>query len=337
MGVRQTQLPGGGTLLAKRYRVDAAIASGGSGTVFRASHLALGHDVAVKVLHERSIHEDSLRRFAREARLAAELGELSRHVARVTDYGVEAGRPFLVMELLRGEDLRERLEREPCLSPALVVEIVAQLCDGLEVAHDRGVLHRDIKPANVYLARVGTHKRPELVVKLMDFGVATSLAEVTLRNGLVLGTPAFMSPEQIQGLPLDARSDLWAVGALVYRMLTGVTPFGVGAAAEVGARIVDEDHDPPSAVASRLPRALDVWMARALAKDPRERFASATELALSLEATLAETRPKFPALRAERSGVRAVDETDRAFGRYPWIWPALFVLTSLALVLWLRR
>jgi len=324
---------GEGTILARRYRLEGAIASGGWGTVFRASHLALGHEVAVKVLHERALHEDALRRFAREAKIAARLGELSRNVARVIDYGVESSRPFLVMELLRGEDLRERLEREPKLEPAMVVEITSQLCAGLEVAHELGIVHRDIKPANVFLARTGTARRPELVIKLMDFGVATLCAETTMRNGLVLGTPAFMSPEQIQGQPIDARSDLWAVGALVYRMLTGVTPFGNGPVHELGERIVGEDPEPPSSLVPELSPAIDAWMERALAKQPTDRFASATDLAIALEAALAPKRSSHPALLGNRSGVRAIERP-----RVPFpVIVALSIVVILLLSFVLRR
>lgn len=329
MGEPARQLEG--AVLSRRYRVEAAIAAGGWGTVYRASHLALGHDVALKVLHERALSDDALRRFAREAKIAAQLGEASRNVARVIDFGVDTGRPFLVMELLRGEDLRERLDREPRLPPALVVEITRQLCAGLDAAHELGVVHRDIKPANVFLARAGTPKRPELVVKLMDFGVATLCAETTMRNGMVLGTPAFMSPEQIQGQTTDARADLWSVAALVYRMLTGVTPFGNGPVPELGPRIVDAAPDPPTSRVPELPPAIDGWMARALAKDPNQRFASALELALGLEDALS---PRHPALASTRSGVRAKHVAPR-----PWLLPVLAALTCslLLVVLYLFR
>jgi serine/threonine-protein kinase len=296
-----------GAVLGRRYRVDATIASGGMGTVFRGTHLALGHEVAIKVLHERALNDDALRRFAREARLAAHLGESSRHIARVVDFGVERGRPFLVMELLRGEDLRERLERDRILSPEIVVRFVSQLCEALDVAHEEGVVHRDVKPANVFLARTGSSRAPVISVKLMDFGVATLASELTPRNGLVLGTPAFMAPEQIEGREVDLRADLWAVAALVYRMLTGRYPFGSGAVADVGSAIVDADFDPPTEHAPDLPPAIDAWMERALAKDPDARFSSAGELSSALADALDEPQyPSYPALERHGSGVRRV-------------------------------
>ncbi len=297
-----------GAVLGRRYRLDAAIASGGMGTVFRATHLALGHEVAVKVLHDRALNDDALRRFAREARLAAHLGESSRHIARVIDYGVERGRPFIVFELLRGEDLRDRLERERTLPPAVVLRFVKQLCDALEVAHEEGVIHRDVKPANIYLARSGSARAPVVTLKLMDFGVATMASELTMRNGLVLGTPAFMAPEQIEGQEVDARADLWAVAALVYRMLTGRYPFGSGSIADVGSAIVDHEPDPPTEHAPELPDAIDVWMERGLAKDREERFATAAELAVTLAEALDERAisSSHPALTRLGSGVRLV-------------------------------
>lgn len=299
-----------GAVLGRRYRIDATIASGGMGTVFRGTHLALGHEVAIKVLHERAVNDDALRRFAREARLAAHLGESSRHIARVVDYGVERGRPFLVMELLRGEDLRERLERERVLPPETVVRFVTQLCEALDVAHEEGVVHRDVKPANVFIARSGSSRAPVLTIKLMDFGVATMASERTLRNGLVLGTPAFMAPEQIEGHDVDLRADLWAVAALVYRMLTGRFPFGSGPVSAVGPAIVDDEPDPPTEHAPDLPPAIDEWMERGLAKDPEARFMSAGELASALAEALEEAPPiSYPALGRQGSGVRRIRRT----------------------------
>jgi len=330
----QTQFLEPGAVLGRRYRVDAAIASGGMGTVFRATHLALGNEVAIKVLHERALNDDALRRFAREARLCARLGETSRHIARVIDYGVEAGRPFLVMELLRGEDLRDRLDRERVLPPATVVRTITQLCDALEVAHEEGVIHRDVKPANVFLARTGSSRAPHLTVKLMDFGVATMTSELTMRNGMVLGTPAFMAPEQIEGEPVDTRADLWAVAAVAYRMLTGHYPFGSGAIAEVGAAIVGEEPEPPTTYVPELPDSIDAWMQRALAKDRDERFSTAAELAGTLAEALNEARTSaYPALHRQASGVRRVRRSPpRALAV-----AALVVLASLFIALLLAR
>lgn len=310
-----------GAILSRRYRLDAAIASGGMGTVFRATHLALGHDVAIKVLHERALNDDAMKRFAREAKIAAQLSELSRNVVRVIDYGVEQGRPFLVMELLRGEDLRERLEREPRLSPALVVDIAEQLADALDLAHEEGVVHRDVKPANVFLGR----SRDELVVKLMDFGVAQR-GDATLGRGLVLGTPAFMAPEQIEGQPVDRRADLWALAAIVYRMLTGVLPFGNGSISDIGTAILNFDPDPPSAVVRSLPPEIDAFMERALAKEPAARFTSAPELVAELRSALGVAPGGYPALGRNSSGMRRVRP---AAG---WLWLAAGATFAMLLV-----
>jgi serine/threonine-protein kinase len=328
----QTYVFEAGSILGRRYRVDAVIASGGMGAVFRATHLALGHEVAIKVVHERVLNDDALRRFAREARLCARLGETSRNIARVVDYGAERGRPYLVMELLRGEDLRERLERERVLPPSLVLNIVTQLCDALEVAHEEGVVHRDVKPANIFLARTGSTRAPELTVKLMDFGVATLTSELTMRNGMVLGTPAFMAPEQIEGEPVDARADLWAVAAVAYRMLTGHYPFGCGSVAEVGNAIVEDEPTPPTKHVCDLPDSIDAWMQRALAKDREERFATAAELASELAEAL-ELRPSYPALNRQASGVRRV----RRHPRETLVIAALAVVACFVIVLLLAR
>jgi eukaryotic-like serine/threonine-protein kinase len=299
-----------GAVVARRYRIEAAIASGGMGTVLRAMHLALGHDVAIKVLHGRILNDDALRRFAREARIAARLAETSPNIARVFDYGAEQSRPFIVMELLRGEDLRERLQRDRRLEPALVVQIVTQLCAALEIAHEAGVTHRDIKPANIFLARGGSARAPELVVKLMDFGVASLADETTLRHGWVLGTPTFMAPEQIAGEVIDHRADLWAVAAVTYGMLTGVNPFGNGTIAQIGTAITFDEPTPATELNPALPEAIDAWMARALAKDPDQRFQNGNALVRSLAEALGTSAPRspHPALLRQRSGVRRVGQ-----------------------------
>jgi eukaryotic-like serine/threonine-protein kinase len=317
-----------GSVLCRRYRIDAAIASGGMGTVFRATHLALGHDVAIKVLHERALCDDALRRFAREAKIAAHLSELCSNVVRVIDYGVESGRPFLVMELLRGEDLRMRLDHERRLPPIVALDIAAQLADALDVLHEEGIVHRDLKPANVFLAR----GRNDTVVKLMDFGVAQT-GEGTLRKGFVLGTPAFMAPEQIEGRPIDHRADLWALGIVVYRMLTGFLPFGVGSIKEIGTSIIDGEPEPPSSLVASLPRALDAWMDRALAKEPDDRFMTAGEMIADLRVALGLPTSGYPALTRNSSGMRSI-------GAPPSSWVlvlATLLAATLATVLLLIR
>jgi len=276
-----------GEVIAGRYELVSPIGAGAMGWVWAAKHVALGSSVAIKFLHPETVASEEARlRFAREARIAATLGERCRYVVRVIDYGVvdEVG-PFLVMEYLRGEELATKLRREGRVSLFDTVHIVAQLCRALAVAHHKGVVHRDVKPGNVFLAR--PHTNMAVFVKLMDFGVAKlldgagaeSAPPSTTRVGAVIGTPSYMSPEQLLAQPVDHRSDLWGVATTVYRILTGELPFGNGTLAEMGVRIVTLMPRPPSEVVPALPKAIDVWMTKALAKSPDDRFQSAREMA----------------------------------------------------------
>ncbi len=280
-----------GTRVAERYVLLDPCGAGAMGAVWRARHVDLGATVAIKFLHRDVVASDDARaRFAREARLAARLGERSRYVVRVTDYGVldDVG-PFLVMEHLHGEPLVDRLKREGRLPLLLTVQIVSQVCRALSTAHEAGIVHRDVKPANVFLAR--PHTNMSVYAKLMDFGVAKLVeprgddaGPALTRIGAVVGTPAYMSPEQLLAQRVDPRSDLWAVTATVYRMLTGELPFGTGTLHEIGVRIMGSEPRSARAYAPELPPEIDAFFAKGLAKAPEDRFASAGELARALAA-----------------------------------------------------
>ena len=278
-----------GEILAARWQLDEKIDAGAMGEIFRGRHCVLGHTVAVKVMIPDAARDgSSTQRFLREARIAARLRHP--HVVRVEDFGVsDDGRSFLVMELLRGESLARRLARAPRLTAAQVLEIVRQLGDALDVAHAEGIVHRDLKPENIFLCDA-----PEgaLCVKVLDFGVAKfadALAEggqATASNALI-GTPKYMSPEQARSSrDLDGRSDLWAVGMLVYEMLTGRHPFEGEAIAELLVAILTHRIPPPTSVCPSLPASVDVWMARALARNRNERFARGRDLAEALAEAL---------------------------------------------------
>ncbi len=271
-----------GVIVGGKYRLSSELGVGAMGVVWNATHVTLGHQVAIKFLLNSIAASDVARaRFEREAKLAARLGEASRHITRVIDHGIHEGNvPFLVMELLRGESLSECLKRERRLPLVLATRIVQQLARALHVAHSAGVVHRDLKPANVFLCN--PEQGDEVEVKLLDFGVAKALedADEQTGQGQVLGTPSYMSPEQIVSeKPVDARSDLWAVAAIVYRMTVGRAPFGSGRVQEIALRIMSTETIPPSQVWNDLPIELDMWMQRGLAKNPEERFQSARELA----------------------------------------------------------
>ncbi len=285
---------GEGEIVGGKYRLVQELGVGAMGTVWSATHQTLGHQVAIKFLL-RSImaSEEARGRFDREARLAARLGEASRHITRVIDHGVTDDRvPYLVMELLRGESLSARLKRDRRIPLPLAARIVQQLSRALHVAHSAGVVHRDLKPANIFLCT--PEQGDEVDVKLLDFGIAKATAEgedETTGQGQILGTPSYMSPEQILNeKPIDARADLFAVAAVVYRMVVGRSPFGNGAIQEIGMRVMSVEPVPPSQIWPDLPVELDMWMQRGLAKTPEERFQSARELSDFL-AVVAGTTP----------------------------------------------
>ncbi|MBC8072231.1 MAG: serine/threonine protein kinase, partial [Deltaproteobacteria bacterium] len=218
-----------GQTIAERYRVDAMIGIGGMGAVFRCRHLMLGNDVAIKVLHPDVCDEtQAAARFAREAKSASRLDHAN--CVRVLDFGgwtAQDGRVamYLCMELLSGFELARLLDGQ--LATAHVLSLVGQMLDGLDHAHSRGVVHRDLKPRNIVIV---AGANGEDVVKLVDFGTAKILtgedatARLT-REGTVCGTPHYMSPEQVAGGPIDGRADLYAIGILLHRMLSGRLPF----------------------------------------------------------------------------------------------------------------
>jgi histidine kinase len=278
---RVVAAPEPGGLVTERVRLVRELARGGMGSVWVARHLTLDVDVAVKFL----LLDDPVRRerLSREAQLAARVDHP--HAVRVFDHGLTPdGLPFLVMELLDGESLAERLERAGALTLAEVRRLVAQLGGALEAAHRAGVVHRDVKPSNVVLSR----QSDGLWAKLVDFGIARPVygGEDTLTGaGHVVGTTLYLAPEQlIDGLPPDHRADLWGLAVVAYEALTRRRPYGGTSAASVGAAMVLRRCEPVTSLDASLPSALDGWFERALHLEPRERHANAAELAASFEA-----------------------------------------------------
>jgi TolB-like protein/Tfp pilus assembly protein PilF len=308
-----------------RYRLLSLVGAGGMGEVYRAHDEKLSRDVAVKLLPAVfSADPERLRRFEQEASAAGSLNHPN--VLTVHDVGVEEGTTYLVSELLEGETLRRRLEQG---TPPVqrTIEIVSEICQGLAAAHDKGVVHRDLKPENVFLTRQGR-------VKILDFGVAklraspaesedtgamsaASTLEQT-RGGVVLGTTAYMSPEQIRGESLDGRSDLFAVGSVLYECLSGRHPFRDATAPVTLHRILSEDPPP---LGARVGPGLERVVRRCLEKRPEERFQSARDLGFALEAI----SDRFD-LAPEREGTRRRRRAAAAIG-------AVAVLAALAVVL----
>ena len=331
--------PRTGLVVGGRYRLVAPLAEGGMGSVWRAEHETLQHAVAVKFLAGGSMHSVEMRgRFEKEARLAAKIAEDSRHVVKVTDHGIaDDGTPWLVMELLHGEGLDKVLRREGRLGLERASRIVRHVARGLEVAHRHGVVHRDLKPANVFLCHdldtadlgASSNDFDHEDAKLLDFGVAKSIWEdedAPTRENVVLGTPGYMSPEQIAGDgAIDVRTDVWALGAIAYRMIVGKPPFGVGTTSEVATRIAASTPSAPSVAHPGLPPELDEVFERALAKRPEARFAGARELADALSRAVGLAVPPADGVASTNDGAVV---SRRASSRPPPAAPAPVVAAS---------
>ncbi len=273
-----------GELLDGRYEITRKIGAGGMGAVFEAVHTGTGRRVAVKLIIAEDLTKktDTIKRFQREARAAGSID--TKHICAVLDTGTDpkTGRPFMVMELMEGEDLAKLLKRVGPLPPEVALAIAAQACRGLQKAHDATVVHRDIKPGNLFLSE----KDDEVVVKLLDFGIAKmqspalSLSESTLTQaGALLGSPLYMSPEQARGKgTIDHRSDIYSLGAVVYKMFCGRLPFqDVEAFGDLIISICSSPVPPIQDFAPWLPPEYAEVVHRCLRSHPDDRFQSASE------------------------------------------------------------
>jgi eukaryotic-like serine/threonine-protein kinase len=308
-----------GRTLEGRYTILAKLGAGSMGTVYRAKQHAMGREVAIKILRgDRAVDDSAKARFMREARANSLLA--SPNTVTVFDFGQSSnGEFYLAMELLEGESLGQRLSRVGRLPAPLAVDACRQALRSLGEAHAKGIIHRDLKPDNLFFARVltssteshgggdDTHAHDE-IVKVLDFGIAKMLDEgdqnpmnvVETQAGTVFGTPRYMSPEQAQGKPLDARSDLYSLGVIAYQMLTGRPPFTDNDAVVVMARHIKSTPKRPNEATpeAMIPTELEDVILRTLAKEPKDRPASAEILAGELLAAL-------EAQGAQTSGVRA--------------------------------
>ena len=278
-----------GEVLGGKYRVDSALGRGGMGAVFAATELGHGARVAIKVLLSHTEDDPVHRaRFQREARAVKQL--TSPHVARVLDVGTSAsGAPFIVMELLEGEDLEQVAGRRGPMPAPEVVDIAMQACAALAEAHALGIVHRDVKPRNLFMTR---HLDGRRHVKVLDFGISKWLEAddqtVLTRTSEVLGSPHYMSPEQLSTpRAVDARTDVWALGAAMYRMLAGRRPFEAETLPHVCARVLNSSPEPLPRVRLDLPPALVAVVARCLEKQPSARYGSVLALADALRPFLA--------------------------------------------------
>lgn len=276
---------GPGSQLTPTIRLVRPLQQGGMGSVWVAYHLRLATQVVVKFMSDALLTtEVAAARFSREAAAAAQVK--SPHVVQMLDFGVNEGKvPYIVMELLEGETLADRLDRVRVLPSPQACRILSEVAKAAAKAHDAGIVHRDLKPANVFLVR-GDGVDDELA-KVFDFGIAkvepTSGSKTgATQAGTLLGTPQYMSPEQAAGKPVDFRTDLYAMGIIAFECMTGRLPFDTDDMMEVLGLAACGKLLRPSSVAP-VPRAFDLWFGKATALDPGQRFASAKDLAGALK------------------------------------------------------
>ena len=298
-----------GQVIADRYHVLQRVGEGGMGRVYLAEHVRMGRMCALKVMRSQLLNDDeAMARFAREASNAARI--LHPNVAAVFDYGEADGVVYLVMEYVEGEALSTIVARERALPVPRVLDLAKQVTDALVAAHEMGVVHRDLKPDNILIARRGDRE----VAKVVDFGIAKAIAEspqeALTRSGLVIGTPEFMSPEQLLGDPVDARTDLYSLGCIIFLMLTGTQPAEAPTREAMLKRRLHELPPHPRAVNRALPPDLDAIVVRLLASTPAARYDSAADLRAALEGVRLEGADPTPIAPVEaqpepaRTGLR---------------------------------
>jgi serine/threonine-protein kinase len=307
-----------GTTLAGRYGLLSPLGKGGQAEVWLARHHALDRLVAVKILlASDSPSPERGGRFEREAKACAQLQ--SPHIVQVFDFGVDGEDPFLVMELLQGRDLGRIHGDKPRWTPAEIAPWIEQIARGLTVAHGAGIVHRDIKPGNLFVAEVGR----EHVLKILDFGIARSAEadiEQFTRPGLTLGSPSYMSPEQLMGAPIDGRTDLWSVAVVAYAFVTGRLPFtAAGASAsEIADNVLRGRFAKPSEIVPSLSAATDAFFERALAFKPQARFQTAAEFAQAFTRLVT----SGPAVDVEMTQVDVDPLGGEAASESTWVPPA---------------
>jgi eukaryotic-like serine/threonine-protein kinase len=259
-----------------KYRVRRELGAGAMGTVYEAYDPVIERRVAIKTIgaqHLSQGSDEAVARFKREAQAAGRLQHPN--IVGVYEYGEEPTQSYIAMEYVEGQNLRQLLRGQGAMSPTEAHELARQLLVALEYSHAHGVVHRDIKPANLMIDSA-------LRLKVMDFGIARIDSSSMTLTGSVMGTPTHMAPEQLAGQPVDGRADLWSAGVILYELLTGHTPFGADSPVTVMHHMLHAEPALPSTHDSRIGPAFDAVIARALAKRPQDRFASARAFSAAL-------------------------------------------------------
>jgi len=322
-----------GTLVDDKYTIQRALGRGGTGTVYEAQHAVIGHRIALKIVNAaRAERPETLARFQREPSICGTI----RHpnVGQIYDVGTHDGKPYMVLELHEGQTLADVLDESVLPLPA-IIEIALQVLSALAAIHDVNVVHRDVKPDNVMLVR---SINGDIVVKLVDFGISkvinTDIGERTLtREGSILGSPDYMAPEQLRGQQVDARTDLYAVGVLLYEATAGSAPFDAENLSDLMAAVLRDPVRPPRELRDDCPLELEALILKALSREPGDRFQSAVEMARQLEhvrtamhytpdPTMAGLRKPLPrrserVTRARRAARKPAAETSSTAGPAP--------------------
>jgi len=262
-----------------RYQIHGEIGKGAMGVVYRARDPMINREVALKAIpladeFEGAELEDARTKFFREAEMAGRLSHP--HIVTIYDAGEDHGVAYIAMELLRGQHLVDYTTEAKLLPPAIAIELVARIADALHYAHQNQVVHRDIKPANIMF------DAPSGELKITDFGIARLTDSNRTRTGVVLGTPSFMSPEQLQGRVVTGSSDLFSLAITLYQLLTAQLPFRADSMPGLMLKIAQEPHTPARLVNPALPPGVDAFLERALAKQPVDRFPNGAAFALAL-------------------------------------------------------
>ena len=299
-GPSAANLPRPGDMVAGKYVIDRLLGQGGMGAVFAARHVKLSKPVAIKVMLADPANPEAAHRFINEGRAAANIQ--NEHVVRVDDVDEELGYAYMVLELLDGEDLSQLLTRQGKLSAPVAADYAIQALRGVMQAHAIGIVHRDLKPSNLFLAK---RKDGLVVVKVLDFGISKTQASSALASPsaltstkAMLGSPLYMSPEQLRSSKsVDQRADIWAMGIILYELVTGTLPYTGENLGELFAAILELDPPPPSVHVQDLPAAFEAVILRSLERRPENRFQTAAELMQALApfvgAPVRESAPSF--------------------------------------------